>query len=139
MTALFEGKGSPGDRRRPGIGRAVAIELAAGGAQVALLARSLGQLDEAADAVRANGGIAAVLQADVADPGAVADAAERPTKELGAVDILVNNAAVVQPWGRPSQRRLQRGPRRSPSTSAPRSTLPRRSRLRCSIGGGVGS
>jgi NAD(P)-dependent dehydrogenase (short-subunit alcohol dehydrogenase family) len=79
--------------------RKILLGLAAGGAEVALLARSLGQLDDAAEAVRAQGGIALVLQADVADPGAVADAAERATKELGAVDILVNNAAVVQPVG----------------------------------------
>ncbi|MGA8014946.1 MAG: SDR family oxidoreductase, partial [Candidatus Dormiibacterota bacterium] len=40
-----------------------------------------------------------VLQADVADPGAVADAAARAVKELGPVDILINDAAVVQPVG----------------------------------------
>jgi NAD(P)-dependent dehydrogenase (short-subunit alcohol dehydrogenase family) len=99
MTALFERRTALVTGAGRGIGRAVALELAAGGAQVALLARSLGQLDEAAEAVQAQGGVAVVLQADLADPGAVADAATRAAKELGPVDILINNAAVVQPVG----------------------------------------
>jgi NAD(P)-dependent dehydrogenase (short-subunit alcohol dehydrogenase family) len=66
---------------------------------VAVLARSPGQLDEADEAVRARGGFAVVLQTDVADPDARADAAARAEKELGPVDVLVNNASVVQPVG----------------------------------------
>ena len=99
MTGSFEGRVALVTGAGRGIGRALALELAVGGAQVALLARSPAQLDEAAEAVRARGSTAAVLQADVADPGAVADAAARAAGELGPVDILVNNAAVVQPLG----------------------------------------
>ena len=63
-------------------------------------------------------GEVAVLPADLADPDAVADAAARGRQELGPVDILVNNAAVVQPVGptvtpRPGGRRVRRQ-RRSP-------------------------
>jgi NAD(P)-dependent dehydrogenase (short-subunit alcohol dehydrogenase family) len=99
MTAPFEGRVALVTGAGRGIGRALALELAAEGAQVAVLARSLGQLNEVAEAVRAQGGIAVVLQADVSDPEAVAEAAAQAEKELGVVDILVNNAAVVQPVG----------------------------------------
>jgi NAD(P)-dependent dehydrogenase (short-subunit alcohol dehydrogenase family) len=40
-----------------------------------------------------------VLLADVGDPEAVAEAAARAEKELGPINILINNAAVVQPVG----------------------------------------
>lgn len=91
-TALVTGAGR-------GIGRAVALRLAEEGARVGLVARSLDQLEETAAAVRSRGGTAAVVAADVADPGALADAAVQVAKVLGQVDILVNNAAVAQPAG----------------------------------------
>ena len=65
MTGSFEGRVALVTGAGRGIGRAVALELAAGGAAVALLARSPRQLDEAAEGVRARGTTAAVLRADV--------------------------------------------------------------------------
>jgi NAD(P)-dependent dehydrogenase (short-subunit alcohol dehydrogenase family) len=47
----------------------------------------------------AQGGDAAVLQADIGDPEVVAEAPARAETELGPFDILINNAAVVQPVG----------------------------------------
>jgi 3-oxoacyl-[acyl-carrier protein] reductase len=91
-TALVTGAGR-------GIGRAVALELAKAGVGVALVARSQDELDDSAASVRELGGTAVVIKADVADPDQLARCAARARDELGAVDILVNNAAVVWPLG----------------------------------------
>ncbi len=91
-TALVTGAGR-------GIGRAIALGLAADGARVALLARSVDQLAEVAAAVSAAGGTALVVPADVGDPQGVNQAAALVLAEFGAVDILINDAAVVAPLG----------------------------------------
>ena len=82
-----------------GIGRSIALGLAADGARVALLARSVDQLAEVAAAVSAAGGTALVVPADVGDPQGVNQAAALVLAEFGAVDILINDAAVVAPLG----------------------------------------
>jgi NAD(P)-dependent dehydrogenase (short-subunit alcohol dehydrogenase family) len=99
VTGPFDGRVAlvTGAGRR--IGRAVAIQLAEGGVQVALLARSVDQLEETAATIRANGGSAAVIPADLTEPEAVVDAATRVAKEAGPVDFLINNAGVVEPAG----------------------------------------
>jgi NAD(P)-dependent dehydrogenase (short-subunit alcohol dehydrogenase family) len=99
MSAAFDGRVALVTGAGRGIGRAVAIRLAARGTQVALLARSVDQLEETAAIVRAQGGTATVIPADLAEPDAVSDAAARVAKEAGVVDVLINNAAVVQPAG----------------------------------------
>jgi len=80
-----------------GIGRATAIGLAEGGAAVGLLARSVDELEEVEKVVTGFGGTALVCPADVSDSRQLADAANKLASELGPVDILVNNAAVVWP------------------------------------------
>jgi NAD(P)-dependent dehydrogenase (short-subunit alcohol dehydrogenase family) len=75
-----------------GIGRAVARAYGARGAAVALLARGETGLKAAADDVQSAGGTALVLPTDVADPVAVAAAAQQAEDELGAVDVWVNVA-----------------------------------------------
>lgn len=82
-----------------GIGRAVAVELAAAGARVALLARSFAQLDETAKMIKDQGGVAGVFPADAGDPGQLASAAAQIAADLGPVSVLINNAAVVAPLG----------------------------------------
>ncbi|NNN05639.1 MAG: SDR family oxidoreductase [Elusimicrobia bacterium] len=77
-----------------GIGRVVAAELAAHGADVVLAARDGARLDEAARAIAAQTGRRAVgVSTDVADPKSVEALFTRVDAEFGRVDILVNGAA----------------------------------------------
>ena len=75
-----------------GIGEATALALAASGASVALAARRVDRLDELAAKIRAEGGRALVIQADVTDEAQARGAVERTVAELGRLDTLVNNA-----------------------------------------------
>ncbi|MFM8285022.1 MAG: 3-oxoacyl-[acyl-carrier-protein] reductase [Planctomycetaceae bacterium] len=79
-----------------GIGRSIAETLAANGATVALVARSVGKLDEVAAAIRAGGGRAECFPGDVSNAEAVTALVERIHTELGRIDILVNNAGVTR-------------------------------------------
>ena len=75
-----------------GLGRAIAEEFAAEGADVALCARDRASLAEAAAAVRGRGVRAHEVACDVADASAVAAAVESAVGELGRLDALVVNA-----------------------------------------------
>lgn len=75
-----------------GIGRATARALAARGDAVALIARGEDGLAAAAEDVRRAGGTPLPLEVDVADFAAVDEAAERAEKELGPIDLWVNDA-----------------------------------------------
>jgi NAD(P)-dependent dehydrogenase (short-subunit alcohol dehydrogenase family) len=75
-----------------GIGRAVARRLAARGDAVALLARGADGLAGAAEDVRAAGGTPLPIEVDMSDFAAVDQAADQVEKELGPIDLWVNNA-----------------------------------------------
>lgn len=75
-----------------GIGRATAWEFAKEGAKIALLARSIEQLEATKKEVEGFGGKALVIQCDVADSAQVEAAAEKTERELGEIDVWVNNA-----------------------------------------------
>ncbi|OQA47493.1 MAG: 3-oxoacyl-(acyl-carrier-protein) reductase FabG [Chloroflexi bacterium ADurb.Bin325] len=76
-----------------GIGRATCLALAAQGAAVAVHYRSRADAAQAVvEQIRAAGGVAIPVQADLLDPAAGARLAEQVRAELGPVDILVNNA-----------------------------------------------
>ena len=77
-----------------GVGRAVVRRFARDGAQVALLARGEDGLEAAGREVRELGGRALVCPVDVSDASAVFAAAEQIERELGPIDIWVNNAMV---------------------------------------------
>ncbi len=77
------------------IGRAIALDLAQGGARVVVNARTSGPAAEAtAAAIRAAGGEAFVHLADVTDEAATAGLMQAAADRFGAIDILVNNAAI---------------------------------------------
>jgi 3-oxoacyl-[acyl-carrier protein] reductase len=77
-----------------GIGRAIALELATRGADVALLGRDRAALDETAALMRERRAEAKapILIADAADPAAVDSAVATAQSELGRVDFAVANA-----------------------------------------------
>ncbi|AZQ35248.1 SDR family oxidoreductase [Streptomyces cyaneochromogenes] len=78
-----------------GIGEAIAVRLAAEGAKVALLARRAERLDAVAEKIRADGGQALAVVADVTDDASVATAVERIHAAYGTVDLVVNNAGIA--------------------------------------------
>lgn len=85
-----------------GIGRVTALALARAGASVVCTARSTagtpakmpGNIEEAADAVRAEGGQALAVRCDISREDEVDALIERTLAEFGRIDLLVNNAAV---------------------------------------------
>ena len=82
-----------------GIGRAIAIAYAREGAQLALAARSLDELEETAQAAESLGAATCVIGVDVTDRAAVDEMARRSLARFGRLDILVNNAGIVGPVG----------------------------------------
>src|SRR5580765_3675292 len=84
-TALITGAGS-------GMGRATARLLAADGAAAVLIGRRQEAVDEVAAMIRADGGIAHAIAADITNTDDVTRAMDQVHTELGPVDILINNA-----------------------------------------------
>src|SRR5262245_44456256 len=77
------------------IGRAIALDLAAGGAAGVVNARTSGAgAEAAAGGVRSHGGRAVVALADIAEPEGAAALVAAAVGAFGRLDILVNNAAV---------------------------------------------
>lgn len=85
-----------------GIGKGLALGLARLGATVVCAARTQvtgagvdalpGSIAETADAIRAEGGTALAVRCDIGEPGDIDDLVETTVRELGRVDVLVNNA-----------------------------------------------
>jgi NAD(P)-dependent dehydrogenase (short-subunit alcohol dehydrogenase family) len=77
-----------------GLGRAMALALAADGAAIALVARDRAKLDSVRAEVEAAGGRAAVFEADVCGEERVKALEGEVSRELGRVQILINNAGI---------------------------------------------
>ena len=79
-----------------GLGRAIALTLAAEGAAIAAVARSEEALKETVEAIRATGGTAEPFALDVSDGAAAEASVEKITARFGHIDVLVNNAGVTR-------------------------------------------
>lgn len=80
-----------------GIGRQVALAIAAAGGLVAVVARSEGELLATADQIAEAGGNAEPIVCDVADPDSVARLKEQVERALGPPAVLVNAAGIFGP------------------------------------------
>jgi len=80
-----------------GIGRAIAVEFAQAGADVACVDLMADNAEETARLARATGRKAIAIVCDVASPEATQAAVDRTVRELGAIRILVNGAAARDP------------------------------------------
>lgn len=93
---LLEGKTALVTGASRGIGRAIALRLAAEGADVAVnFAGSSAKAEEVKEAIIKMGRKAVAIQADVKDVSSVASMVEEVKKTFGRIDILVNNAGVT--------------------------------------------
>ena len=79
-----------------GIGRAIALRLARRGASVACVATQAERVRETVEACTAAGGRAQAYGVDVGQTQAVAGLVEQVQKELGGLDVLVNNAGITR-------------------------------------------
>ncbi|KAJ56206.1 short-chain dehydrogenase [Actibacterium mucosum KCTC 23349] len=83
-----------------GIGAAAARFFAAGGAHVVLAARSIAALQSLATEIEGTGGQALAVACDVADYGQVDAAVAKAMDRFGSVDVLINNAGLIEPIAR---------------------------------------
>src|SRR5580658_1203852 len=81
---------------RTGLGAAMAIGLAQAGANVVVNGSTDTGIDEVCDAVRACGVKAVRGVADVSDAEACTQLVELTVRELGSIDILINNAGIIR-------------------------------------------
>lgn len=79
-----------------GLGLIIARQLAAEGARLTLLARDAAELERAAGEVRAMGAEVRAIPCDISDREAVTQAIETTADTVGRIDVLINNAGVVQ-------------------------------------------
>ena len=76
-----------------GLGKSMATRFAELGANLVITSRREGVISEAAKELQKNGGKVVAIPCDVRDPEQVEAMVEQTVKELGSVDILLNNAA----------------------------------------------
>ena len=90
-VALVTGAGS-------GIGKAAAIRLAAGGARVVAISRTLSEVEETRDEIEAKGGAALAIDADISEEADMRSVVEQTIAAYGRIDIVVANAGINGMW-----------------------------------------
>ena len=100
-TGLLDGRVAIVSGVGPGMGRAIAVELARAGADVVLAARREESLRAVASEIEALGRRAVAVPTDITDAADCADLVHRAGAELGRIDILVNNAFTEEDWHDP--------------------------------------
>ena len=97
MSKRFEGKVVLVTGAGSGIGEATAVRAAEEGAAVVLCARREDQLQRVAKQIEAAGGKALVKPLDVTDEARFNEVVAETIAELGRIDLLVNNAMMMEP------------------------------------------
>jgi len=82
-----------------GIGRAIAEVYAAAGAAVCIMARKADELAETTEALDGAGGTVTTFEGSVGDPEAIEAGVGHCVRELGSLDVLVNNAGTNPTFG----------------------------------------
>jgi len=103
MSPVLEGKVAIITGASRGIGRAFALRFAEEGAKLLLTTTSLERAAGVVKQIRAKGGEAVAMEADISDEDDTKKIAEKVMQQYGKVDILINNAGVwygveAKPW-----------------------------------------
>jgi NAD(P)-dependent dehydrogenase (short-subunit alcohol dehydrogenase family) len=80
-----------------GLGRSMAVGFAEAGANVVLAARTMDQLEETAELVKAAGGKSLIVSTNVAEEEQANNLAAQTISEYGRIDVLINNAGITSP------------------------------------------
>lgn len=99
MTFDFTGKTALVTGGASGIGKAVALRLAAGGANIVATDLSEDGAHRLVEQIVSTGGRAVAAVGDVTDPSHVEAAVARAVSEFGGLHLAVNNAGIVGPGG----------------------------------------
>jgi len=95
MTGTLDGKRAIVTGGGQGVGRGIALALAAEGAAVALVGRTEAKLLAVAAEIEKPGGTALPIVGDVRSPADIERCVEQTVRDLGGIDILVNNAQIT--------------------------------------------
>jgi NAD(P)-dependent dehydrogenase (short-subunit alcohol dehydrogenase family) len=93
-TRSLEGKTALVTGASRGLGKAIALALAGAGARMVLVARDKELLNQTAESVRALGRQAFTFQTDVTSESQILELEKSVTRELGRIQILINNAGM---------------------------------------------